>query len=260
MTDWLYRDVPALDRRVHRIGLAGNFGIDEKTYAAALERGLKYVVWTPKMKKVTPALKAALKKDRESIVVSTGPTFSFFGGSLRSSTEQILKILDIEYIDVLQQFWLGKTSARTQGTIDALHELKESGKVRCIGTSIHDRERAGQLAREQAFDMLMVRYNAAHPGAETDIFPHVEPQSTAVVAYTATRWRKLLKRPRKWDGRIPTAADCYRFCLHHQAVDLTLMGVNGEQQLRDNLDGLDKGPMDEDEIKWMREFGRVVHG
>jgi aryl-alcohol dehydrogenase-like predicted oxidoreductase len=260
MNDWLYRDVPALERRIHRIGLAGNLGIDEKTYAAALERGLNYVFWTPKMKKVTPALKAALKKDRESIVLATGPTLAFFGGSLRSATEQVLKLLDIEYIDILQQFWLGKTSARTQGTIEALHELKDSGKVRCIGTSIHDRPRAGQLAQDRAFDMLMVRYNAAHPGAETDIFPHVDPQSTAVVAYTATRWRKLLKRPRKWDGPVPSAADCYRFCLSNDTVDVTLMGINGDQQLQENMEGLLKGPMNEEEMSWMRDFGRVVHG
>jgi len=160
----------------------------------------------------------------------------------------------------LQQFWLGKTGARTQGTIDALHDLKESGKVRCIGTSIHDRPRAGKLAQERAFDMLMVRYNAAHPGAETDIFPHVDPKSTAVVAYTATRWRKLLKRPRKWEGRVPTAADCYRFCLSHDSVDLALMGIKGEAQFNENMEGLLKGPMDVDEMAWMREFGRVVHG
>ena len=56
--------------------------------------------------------------------------------------------------------------------------------------------------------MLMVRYNAAHPGAEQDIFPHVDRQSTALISYTATRWRKLLKRPRGWTGDVPTAADC----------------------------------------------------
>ena len=35
----------------------------------------------------------------------------------------------------------------------------------------------------------MIRYNAAHPGAERDIFPHLEARRPAVVAYTATSWR-----------------------------------------------------------------------
>ena len=106
----------------------------------------------------------------------------------------------------------------------------------------------------------MVRYNAAHPGAERDIFPHVDPMQTMVVSYTATRWRKLLKRPRGWDGPVPTAADCYRFSLSRAEVDLSLMGVKSHGQLMENLKGLDKGPMAGEEMTWMRSFGRVVHG
>ncbi len=61
--------------------------------------------------------------------------------------------------------------------------------------------RAGQLAEESPLDLFMIRYNAAHPGAERDIFPHLARRQPAVVAYTATSWRKLLKAPSKWDGR-----------------------------------------------------------
>ena len=259
-TDFLFREVPAFGQRIHRIGLAGNFGLNGKEYAEALEMGLNYVFWTPRMSKVTSVLKAQLKKDRSSVMVSTGPTLGWFGGHLRKSTEQILRTLDIDAIDILQLFWLGKASAWTEGTIETLHALKDEGKVRFIGASIHDRPRAGRLARDKALDMLMVRYNAAHPGAETDIFPHVETRSTAVVAYTATRWQKLLKRPRGWDGPVPTAADCYRFCLSHPSVDITLMGPKNGDQLKENLKGLEKGPMTGEEMEWMRAFGRVVHG
>jgi len=38
------------------------------------------------------------------------------------------------------------------------------GKVRALGVSIHDRPRAGALAEESILDLLMIRYNAAHPG------------------------------------------------------------------------------------------------
>jgi aryl-alcohol dehydrogenase-like predicted oxidoreductase len=258
--EFLFRDVPALQRRVHRLGLAGNFGLDAAAMSAALEAGLNYVFWTPKMSKVTATLKDALRRDRESIVVSSGPTIGYFGGQLRRGTDKILQLLDTDYIDILQLFWLGKTSAWTEGTIDALLELKESGKVRKIGVSIHDRKRAGRLAQDSPLDMLMVRYNAAHPGAEQDIFPHVDPARTAVVAYTATRWRKLLKRPRGWTGPVPTAADCYRFCLSNPSVDIVLHGPKTLLQLQENLAGIEKGPMTGEELAWMREFGAVVHG
>ncbi len=258
--DFLHKDVPALNRRVHRLGLAGSFGLDSDSVQAALDHGLNYVFWTPKMGKVTGPLRKTLAQNREKFVVSSGPTFAYFGGQLRRAIDKLLLELDTDYLDVLQLFWLGKISAWTEGTIEALLELRESGKVRKIGVSIHDRKRAGKLASEAAVDMLMVRYNAAHPGAEQDIFVHVDPAKTAVVAYTATRWRKLLKRPRGWDGPVPTAADCYRFCLSHPSVDVVLTGPKNRAQLEENLAGVSKGPMSEEELKWMREFGAVVHG
>jgi len=245
---------------VHRLGLAGNFGLDTAGVEAALDAGLNYFFWTPRMGKVTGPLREAMRRDREKMVVATGPTTGWFGGHLRRATDKLLKTLDTDYIDILQLFWLGKASAWTEGTIEALLDLRESGKVRRIGISIHDRKRAGLLAQDSPLDLLMIRYNAAHPGAEQDIFPHVDPARTAVLAYTATRWRKLLKRPSGWDGPVPTAADCYRFCLSHPAVDMVLTGPKNLTQLRENLTGVSKGPMDEDELSWMREFGRVVHG
>ncbi len=260
MSDWLQKDIPILQRPIHRVGIVGNYGISPETFEAALEAGINYVFWTPKMRKITPVLKAALKRDRASIVLATGPTFSYFGGSLQKGADSIRRLLDIDQIDLFQQFWLGKTAAETASTREALLTLRESGAVRHIGTSIHDRPRAGQLARDRVYDMLMVRYNAAHPGAEQDIFPHVDPAATMLTAYTATRWRKLLKRPRGWTGFVPSAADCYRFCLSHTAVDVVLMGVKTREQLAENLRGLEQGPMVGDEMAMMREFGRVVHG
>ena len=60
-----------------------------------------------------------------------------------------------------------------------LVRLREEGKVRAIGISIHDRERAGKLAESSPLDLFMIRYNAAHPGAERDIFPHLGPHGGA---------------------------------------------------------------------------------
>jgi len=257
---FLYRDVPALDRRVFRLGLATNFGISGSDLDWALDQGINYLFWTPRSKQVTPALKAALKRDRESIVVATGPTTGFFGGGIRKGCERLLKRLDTDYLDILQIFWLGRTSAWTSSTIDALISLKASGKVRAIGVSIHDRKRAGELVKDSPLDLLMVRYNAAHPGAEEDIFPHLAIRNPAIVAYTATRWRGLLKRPKGWTGPVMTATDCYRFCLSNEHVDVVLTGPKNHQQLEANIHNLrNKGPLSQEENQWIRAYGEIVH-
>ena len=108
--------------------------------------------------------------------------------------------------------------------------------------------------------MLMIRYNAAHPGAETDIFPKLEKRNPAIVPYTATRWHKLLTRPRGWTGDVPTPGDCYRFCLTNPHVDVVLTAPANAQQLEENVRALAQGPLSEEELAWMYEFGKVVHG
>ncbi|MEM9693974.1 MAG: aldo/keto reductase [Myxococcota bacterium] len=251
----------AVDKPVHRLGLSFNFGLDAAGVEAGLERGINYLFWTTmRTGKTLPAVKAALVRDRERYVLAAGPTIGWFRGNIRRGTEKLLRHLGTEYIDVLHLFWLGVTSSLSDGNVEELLKLREEGKVRALGVSIHDRERAGQLADDSPLDLLMIRYNAAHPGAERDIFPHLEKRKPSVVAYTATRWRKLLSAPAGWDGPVMTPGDCYRFCLTSEHVDVVLNGPSSLAQLNENLDALEKGPLTDDEMEWMRRFGRAVHG
>jgi aryl-alcohol dehydrogenase-like predicted oxidoreductase len=255
------RHVPALGREVFRLGLACNYGIDAAGFERGLERGIEYVFWTNmRTGHLREPLRRALKNRREGVVLAAGPSLGYFGGSVRRGTEKILRDLGTDYVDVLHLFWLGTGSAWTDGTIEALTKLKEEGKARAIGISIHDRARAGKLAEDSPLDLFMIRYNAAHPGAERDIFPHLARRKPAVVAYTATSWRKLLSAPRAWKRGPMTAGDCYRFCLSSPHVDVTLTGPKSAAQLEESLDALERGPLTADEDRWMRDFGRVVHG
>jgi aryl-alcohol dehydrogenase-like predicted oxidoreductase len=140
-------------------------------------------------------------------------------------------------------------------------ELRAVGK-RVLRLGLAGRARAGRLAEDSPLDLLMIRYNAAHPGAERDIFPHLARRQPSIVAYTATSWRKLLKRPAGWDraeGPM-TAGDCYRFCLSSPHVDVVLTGPASAAQLDENFAALGRGPLSPEEDRWMRAFGAAVHG
>ncbi len=258
--DFTHRYLPRFGKRVHRLGLAGNYGLDAAGLEAALERGMNYIFWSARMSRFTPVVREALRRHRERFVVAAGPTFGFFPGMVRRGAERALKVLGTDYLDLYQLYWLGKTSAWTEGTVEELMKLREEGKVRTIGVSCHDRPRAGQLAEDSPLDLLMIRYNAAHPGAERDIFPHLEKRKPMLVAYTATAWRRLLKPPRGWEGPVPTAGDCYRFCLSSPHVDVVLSGPGSMAQLEENFAAMEKGPLSTEEQEWMRRFGKAVHG
>jgi aryl-alcohol dehydrogenase-like predicted oxidoreductase len=140
--------------------------------------------------------------------------------------------------------------------------MKEKGLVRFIGVSSHNRKLLGKLARDREFDVLHLRYNAAHRGAECDIFPHLSGEKRpGAVAFTATRWGQLLREKKMPPGETPpTAVDCYRFVLSNPAVDVCMTGAKTAAQLRENLAVFDSGPMSEDELARMRRIGDHVHG
>ena len=111
--DFLYKEVPALGRRVFRLGLATNYGVDAGDVEWALDQGVNYFFWTSKATKVVPALKKAMQRDRESVIIATGPTTGFYGSGIKRACDRLLKKLGTDYIDILQIFWLGRTSAWT---------------------------------------------------------------------------------------------------------------------------------------------------
>ncbi len=259
--DWLYRSPPALrGKRVFRLGLAANYGIDEDGVRAAMDRGVNLFLWNLRGKGLKSPLREALKARRDEVAVVGFASLGWFGWSVRRGAESLLRELGTDHLDVLQLGWVGVTSAWTSATESALVHLRESGKVRAVGISIHDRPRAGKLAESSPLDLLMIRYNAAHPGAEQDIFPHLHDGKPSILAYTGTAWRRLLKKPKTWDGPAMTAGDCYRFQLSSPHVDLALTGPATRAQMDENLDAVAKGPLSPDEEQWMRRFGRAVHG
>ncbi len=258
--DFLFHSLPRVGKRVFRLGLSASYGLDERGIRAALEAGLNYVFWSRWNKPLTGAVREAIRRDRERLVIAGGPTLGYTAGAVRRAAEQALRLLGTDYLDVFQLYWLGKMSAWTAGTRAELVKLREEGKVRALGVSIHDRPRAGRLAEDSPLDLLMIRYNAAHPGAERDIFPHLEKRRPAVVAYTATSWRKLLRAPKGWDRPAATAGDCYRFCLTSPHVDVVLCAPGNAENLQQNLKALEKGPLSAEEMAFMRDLGRAVHG
>ena len=213
------------------------------------------------MKGLTPALRDALRRDRERYVVATGPLLGFSRGAVRRAAESRLRALGTDYLDVYQLFWLSKMSAFTGAVQEELVRLREEGKVRAVGASIHDRPRAGRLAEDSILDVLMLRYNAAHPGAERDIFPHLARRHPAVVAYTATSWRKLLRAPRGWSGPRDDGGRVLPLVPRLAARGRRPLRPEGPRPSGARTSARSRqGPLPEADAAWMREFGRAVHG
>ena len=140
--------------------------------------------------------------------------------------------------------------------------MKAEGLCRFVAMSGHQRRLFPQMAAAGQFDLFHVRYNAAHRGAEEEIFPHLQGNDRpGMVTYTATRWGQLLN-PKKMppEESVPAPGDCYRFVLSNPAVDVCMCGPRNLDQMRAALPALELGPLGEEDMERMKRIGDYVHG
>lgn len=67
------------------------------------------------------------------------------------------------------------------------------------------------------------------------------------------------QRSRHWLKDTSTAGQAHRFVLTNPHVDVCLTAPRSERELLENLAAARSGPLPEDEMAFMREYGDVVH-
>jgi aryl-alcohol dehydrogenase-like predicted oxidoreductase len=261
-SDFLHGRLGPQNWPVFRLGLSATYWPGERTVRCALDRGVNYLFAFAIDSNVTRVVREMNADRREKVILATGGYNWIYGHtSLKKSLENALRRYRTDYIDVFHFLGVMRGKEFPPRIEEELSSLRADGKVRATAISCHDRKFAGELAARGGVDALMVRYNAAHRGAETEVFPHVATHGTGVISYTATRWGRLLVRPRKWPAseRVATPGQCYRFVLSNPHVQVALTAPRTERQLLENLLEVERGPLPEDEMAFLRRFGAHVH-
>jgi len=167
--------------------------------------------------------------------------------------------MGLERADILILGWHNRLPS--QGLVARARVMKANGLCRFLAMSGHQRQLFSPLAADGTFDLFHVRYNAAHRGAEKEIFSQLQGDDRpGIVSYTATRWGQLLnaKKMPPTDS-VPQASDCYRFVLSNPTVDVCMCGPKNLDQMRAALPALELGPLGEDDMARMRRIGDYVH-
>ena len=227
---------------VCRLGLAtrGNTTLDAESVLLAVRRGVNYLNWCGHddgMREAIARLGARRADVRVAIQFS-----SRTADEAQRELDQTLRALNTDYIDVATYYYVEhqeewETIVSPCGAAEVLEQARRAGTVRAIGLTSHQRPLAAQCAETGRLDLLMIRYNAAHRGAEQDVFPVTRRLNLPVVAFTCLRWRTLLEPTPDdpVDFSVPSAVDCYRWVLGSPDVSIALMAPNGEQELLENL-------------------------
>jgi aryl-alcohol dehydrogenase-like predicted oxidoreductase len=261
-TKFLHSTLGRTGREVFRLGLSASYRPGRPAIRAALDRGVNYLFAYGFDNQMFKTLREVFPTRRDQLIIATGGyNWILWHSNMRKVLEKRLRQLGSEYLDVFMFLGVMKPQQFPDRVYDEMVRLREEGKVRAIGISTHDRKFAGELAARGALDVLMIRYNAAHRGAETDIFPHLAAHGPGLVSYTATRWSYLLRRTKGWpkDKPIPTPGMAYRFVLSNPHVDVVLTAPYNARQLDENLAEIAKGPLSPEEMTFMRQYGDAVH-
>jgi aryl-alcohol dehydrogenase-like predicted oxidoreductase len=246
--------------QVSRIGLASSYGAGADAVEEAYnERGINYLYWgTMRRAEFGEGIRRLARRNRDDLVIVV-QSYARLAGWMTSSFERALHRLNLDHADILLLGLHNRPPSRR--IMDAARRLRERGRARFLAVSCHRRSTFQRYIRDGVFDVLMFRYNAAHRGAEKEILPFLDaPTRQGTVSYTATRWGTLINAKKCPKGeRVPRASDCYRFVLSRPGIDLCLAGPANIGQMREALEALDRGPMSEEELAWMRRIGDHIH-
>ena len=243
-----------------RLGIGAAYGTPAYALEAAFDQGCNYFYWGAlRNAKMAAAIRNIVNKGKRDDLIVVIQDFRRSDSGLERSLTRGLKKLGLAYADVLLLGW--HKNPPNPGILDAAAKLKEKQAFRFLGISGHRRALFSELAEDPRYDLFQIRYNAANRGAEVDIFPYLPDIRPAIVSFTATKKMSLVKSKRiPSDEKRPTAGDCYRFVITNPSVDVVITGPSKAAQLEQNIAEFKKGPLSENELRWMRRIGDYVYG
>jgi hypothetical protein len=148
------------------------------------------------------------------------------------------------------------------------HHRGEHGSVpgaRAVGASFHERSAAAFAVRGALVDVAFTRYNPVHPGAEHDLFPHLDPASpTLLYNFLSTqgflpesRYAELSLGSDHWR---PKVTDYYRFALARPEIDGLLCAPQTPAEVVALARALEEGPLTDEEVTYLRDLADLEKG
>ena len=241
---------------VCRLGLAtrGNTHLEAKDVRHAVDRGVNFLNWCGRADGLSRAV-AELGPEREKVVLAWQLKSASAEGAERE-LHSALRVLKTDTIDFVTFYYVESEAEWANissgcGAYLAMCRAQKEGMVRFLGLTSHQRRMAARIAAGETgpatcidgrpLDFLMLRYNAAHRGAERDVFPTTDHLKIPVVVYTCLRWGALMKStPDDPPGFVPPPAkEWYRFALANSSVAVALTAPLDRDELDQNLALLD---------------------
>jgi aryl-alcohol dehydrogenase-like predicted oxidoreductase len=258
---------------------AYGFGASERLLGRALGDELNH-----HRDDVVIATKGGLRMTQEGVVRDSS------AGWLRSGTEQSLRALGLDHIDLYQVHWPDPDVPLAE-TAGALEQLVEEGKIRHAGVSNYSTSQMAAFARTRPVETLQPAYHLFRREIEDDIAPYVLEHDIGVLVYgplahgllTGTMDEHTTFADDDWRSRSPlfqgetfrrnldTVRELDRFArerehtvsqlaiawtLAHPAVEVAIVGARRATHIEDSVGAADFELSDED----LAEIDHIMAG
>jgi predicted aldo/keto reductase-like oxidoreductase len=242
--DFLHTSIGTLhpSLAICRLGLAtrGETQLTADDVWYAVDRGVNFLNWCGVPDGLRDAI-AHLGSRRREVMVCV-QLEARTAQEAEAELRHLLKELNTDYVDVLTFYYVEEAAEWQQivgpgGALEFCRQAQRDGDVRLLGLTSHQRPLAAEAARSGLIDLLMIRYNASHRGAERDVFPFTSALRMPVVAYTCLRWGALLRKTAEDPPGfiVPRAPAWYRFVLQNPSVTVALMAPDDRAELEEDL-------------------------
>lgn len=212
---------------------------------------------------------------------------------IRHNTEQSLRELGVEQIDLMQLHLYWPNWGTSGYWLDELLQLKEEGKIGSIGVSLPDhRADVGlQLVATGVIDAVQVIINIFDPLAFDCLVPLCQQKSVAVIArcildeggltgfltkdvhfedhdFRQTFFEEVprqlyIERVNALKQFVPSSADslarlAIKFVLAHPGVTTAIASMHVMHHLQDNLEAIDEQPLSDEVFHTLRTHYRWI--
>lgn len=220
------------------------------TIAAAFDAGINFFFVTadmhwPRYEAARIGLERLLARvPRERVVVAaaayvTQPEFC------RWPFHEVLEaVAGLEWLDVVIAGGAYGTELAARLPVYAQHREQRFAGAGAIGVSFHDRKAATATIAGGEIDIAFIRYNAAHPGAQHDVFPLLpQPRHTRIFGFTSTSAHYAVPPELANEVWVPDITDHYRFALSRVALDGILCAPGEPSHIAALAEAMARGPL-----------------
>jgi aryl-alcohol dehydrogenase-like predicted oxidoreductase/HEAT repeat protein len=240
------------------LAISGVHGLSPAALRQAHAAGVDLFFWEPHHAALTRFVRESPRR-RQQLAIAAG-SYHASPAAIEADVDMALRRLRTDHVDVFLLFWVRSPARLSDQAFACLERLKAAGKIRAAGFSTHHRDIACEAIAAAAWDVVMMRHSAAHPGAEEAFLPLAAARGVGVLTFSALCYGRLLEASPALDGQPPpSAADCYRYSLSQPGVTACISAPQRYRELIENLAVLDAPVLGPAALDELRAHGRRVH-